>query len=152
VLAERSGVTTAAITPTGLVAVAGTDARLEFLDPHTLDPLGPPVAGLPAAVEQIAFSADGRILAVRGTDTATLIDVPARVVLGVPIATRGAVEGIAVRPDGAELALHSPDGVLLWDLRPGSWEAAACRIAGRDLTPAEWHAHVGTTAYRPTCT
>jgi DNA-binding SARP family transcriptional activator/WD40 repeat protein len=151
-LAERAGVATAAITPAGHIVGATPDGRLEFLDLHTLDPLGPPVTGLPAAVEQIAFSADGRILAVRGTDnTATLIDVPARALLGGSIAHRGPVDGLAVRPDGAVLALHSQGGILLWDLRPASWEAAACRIAGRDLTPTEWHAHMGPTAYHSTC-
>ena len=28
---------------------------------------------------------------------------------------------------------------MLWDLDPVNWLDAACRVAGRDLTAAEWH-------------
>jgi len=40
----------------------------------------------------------------------------------------------------------------VWDLRPASHQAAACRMAGRDLTRDEWAAHLGELGeYRSTC-
>jgi hypothetical protein len=37
-----------------------------------------------------------------------------------------------------------------WNLSPDSWERHACRIAGRNLTRAEWLQHIGGS-YRATC-
>ena len=45
--------------------------------------------------------------------------------------------------DRAERALNQRevtgglDGPMLWDLRPRSWLAAACSLAGRNLTDGE---------------
>lgn len=47
-----------------------------------------------------------------------------------------------LRPDGEELAVNVAQGVQLWDLRPATQFAAACRIAGRELTAQEWTAYL----------
>ena len=47
-------------------------------------------------------------------------------------------------PDGHRVAYDTPDGVVVWDLHPDLLRAAACRVAGRDLTGAEWAQYVGT--------
>jgi hypothetical protein len=73
------------------------------------------------------------------------------VLLGGPIPHDGPVEGIAVRPDAGELAVGSGDSVMLWDIRPEAWALAACRLAGRELTEAEWRNHVGGAGATPTC-
>jgi hypothetical protein len=126
--------------------------RLEFLEPRTLAVVGPPVTGIPGPVERYAHSADGRLLAVRGSDGGVwLVDVPARVVLGGPIRHQSRVEGLAVRPDGGELAVDARDGLMLWDLRTEAWADAACRLAGRQLTEAEWQDHIGEPDARPSC-
>jgi DNA-binding SARP family transcriptional activator/WD40 repeat protein len=152
VLAERSGAVSAAFGPSGLVATSTPDGRLEFLEPRTLAVVGPPVTGIPGPVGRYSHSADGRLLAVRGSDGGVwLVDVPARVVLGGPIGHRSRVEGLAVRPDGGELAVDSGDGLMLWDLRTEAWADAACRLAGRQLTAAEWQDHIGEPDTRPTC-
>jgi hypothetical protein len=58
--------------------------------------------------------------------------------------------------DGAQTAwVFSPDGKTMftttaggravrWDLSEEGWVAAACRRAGRSLSPEEWRALVGT--------
>jgi len=41
-------------------------------------------------------------------------------------------------PDGHTVLIVSSDGATYtWDARPAEWIAQACRIVGRDLTPAE---------------
>jgi hypothetical protein len=151
-LAERSGVVSASFGPDGLVAASTPDGQLEFLEPRTLAVVGPPIIGIPGPVEQYAHSADGLRLAVRGDDGGVwLADAGARVLLGGPIPHRGPVEGVGVRPDGAELAVGSGDRVMVWDLRPEAWAQAACRVAGRELTDAEWRDHIGEAPSGPTC-
>lgn len=55
-------------------------------------------------------------------------------------------------PDGKTLAAGGPQGVVLWDLQPDRWEAAACRMAGRNLTLAEWRTFLPADARpRRTC-
>src|SRR5262249_28129758 len=46
---------------------------------------------------------------------------------------------VAVTPDArAALAVFNTGAGIAWPLELGSWEARACRVAGRALTTAEW--------------
>jgi hypothetical protein len=40
---------------------------------------------------------------------------------------------------------------ILWDLEPAHWEQTACRLAGRNLTRAEWAQYLPGRAYEVTC-
>lgn len=62
--------------------------------------------------------------------------------------------GVALRSDGRELLFGGGSrlGSVIWDLDPDHWKAAACRLAGRNLTRAEWASNIGDLApYRRTC-
>jgi WD40 repeat protein len=49
----------------------------------------------------------------------------------------------AFSPDGRRLVTAGADGAAtLWDLEPRAWVRAACSVAGRDLTAAEWREHL----------
>ena len=53
------------------------------------------------------------------------------------------------RPDagfGQQRQHHHPVG-----RRPRSWMTRACRIAGRNLSQAEWRQYMGDRPYRKTC-
>ena len=44
------------------------------------------------------------------------------------------------------------NGIVIWDLDPEHLATAACRLAGRNLTPTEWDTHLADLGdYRPTC-
>ena len=62
----------------------------------------------------------------------------------------GAGEGDA-SPDGTKLISHTDRGAVLWDLNPRHWETLACRIAGRNLTRAEWNQYLPGRDYHRTC-
>jgi WD40 repeat protein len=153
-LATRQGLVTAAVSSSGLVAASRTDGRLGFYDARTLKPRGPPLAGTPGQVEQLSFSRDGDLLAVRGaTGALRLIDTRSRIQLGEPIELGlDRTRRVALRADGHELTVATDDGIRMWDLRPGHWTREACGLVERDLTREEWATYLAPVgAYRSTC-
>jgi WD40 repeat protein len=117
-------------------------------------------------VSSLVFSPDGQTLAAAGADGITLWDMALRVSIGSllldranalppPLPFVGAehtVTSLAFSPDGTRLAAGRAAGpILLWETRPASWQAAACAMANRNLTPAEWLQFLGQEPYRPLC-
>jgi WD40 repeat protein len=106
----------------------------------------------------LAFSPDGSKLAVLARDGAEVwdIDTGTEIGTGLPGASpqRGTPGGpgrLLYTPDG-RLVMVSPNGLAtIWNVNPAAWDAAACRIAGRQLTPAEWARFVGTEPYSSVC-
>jgi hypothetical protein len=57
-----------------------------------------------------------------------------------------------MRPDGLAVAGVTRHGIVVWDLDPTHWVDAARRLAGRNLTHAEWNQYIGNLApYHRTC-
>jgi WD40 repeat protein len=123
---------------------------------YDLDTLEP-VADLPGAggeVNTLQFSDDGELLLATSNDqSASLYDVASGTRLGDPIPTNAPLSYPAyLRPDGRQLALTSEQGVQVWDLDPDRLRGAACRLAGRNLTPAEWSSYLSDLGQpRATC-
>lgn len=130
------------------------DGHLYVADAHTLKNLGE-LPGSRGAAPYIGFSDDGSLVMVRAGDrSVTLYDVASQTKLGDSVLIpETAISNAALRPDGKELAI--PDGVngiALWDLDQSHWAAAACGIAGRNLTHAEWDRYLGQLGtYHATC-
>jgi hypothetical protein len=79
----------------------------------------------------------------------SIYDTASRTRLGDPIPWSA---GASLRPDGAAVAVGTGDGVAIWDLNPQHLAAAACRLAGRNLTRAEWDTYLAALGqYRRTC-
>jgi WD40 repeat protein len=151
-LATRADVVNAAVSPAGIVAGSTAHGRLSFYDPRSLEERGPSLAGTPGFVQQFGFSADGKLLTIRGGDGAVrLIDMDGPIQLGDAIELRDEAASIALRTDGRELALPSRQGIVLWSLDIDSWIDAACKVAGRNLTQAEWVSHFTEQDYHETC-
>lgn len=50
------------------------------------------------------------------------------------------------------MAIAGPDGVETWNVQPEHWREIACRLAGRNLTQAEWDTYLPNGGeYRQTC-
>jgi WD40 repeat protein len=117
---------------------------------------------LPYQAFGVAYVAGGRWLAageLNPTGTA-----PARIGLWNPNTHRSIGEPISVPGDAAILSPDQPGGTLLatgttnplggtdvWDLNPNDWEATGCRLAGRNLTRAEWNTYLPQRPYQATC-
>jgi DNA-binding SARP family transcriptional activator/class 3 adenylate cyclase/WD40 repeat protein/energy-coupling factor transporter ATP-binding protein EcfA2 len=143
--------TSAAISTDGLLVV-GRAEELFFYDPLTLEPRGQPIPTQTGIIADVAFSADGSLLRASGTSGTLLLHVPSRTPLGDEIEVPLGNYAAALRPDGAELAVSTTNGVALWDLDPSRWVEAACRRAGRNLTESEWATYIDDLApYHRTC-
>jgi WD40 repeat protein len=59
---------------------------------------------------------------------------------------------VAVTSDGrTALAIENGGQGIAWSLGRGSWSARACRVAGRELTAAEWTQFLPGRRPRPVC-
>ncbi len=60
------------------------------------------------------------------------------------------IAALRVAPDGRLLS-GGPQGWFAWTIDPDAWTALACRVAARELSPAEWRAALGDEPQVPTC-
>jgi len=135
--------------------VATFGGELTQYDLETLEPIRP-IGGSCGYVQEMYGTGDGSVIAVRGGDrTVTLYDVETGARMGAPIMIpESDFPVVALSYDGSTMAVGGgrDNGVQVWSLEPDEWVEAACRLAGRDLTRAEWVANIGDLAdYRPTC-
>jgi WD40 repeat protein/class 3 adenylate cyclase/tRNA A-37 threonylcarbamoyl transferase component Bud32 len=134
-----------------LLAVTAFDGSTRLWDVATRRP-GAALAGHEQSAINAEFSPDGRLLATSGFDgTVILFDVGSRRALGT---LPGPAVGAAARfaPDGRRLFVLRETGLALrWEVTPDAWSRHACRVAGRDLTRAEWGDAVPDQEYRRVC-
>jgi hypothetical protein len=152
------GLFTTAIGPNGTLVGGHLSGAVTEYDLDTLEPVGefPAVRG---PVTFLEFSADGRLLLVGSANqTISIYDVATRRQLGDPIETGREIErgsgyvGPSLRPDGKAVAVNGRDGLAIWNIEPDRLADAACQIAGRNLTRAEWDTYLGNLGtYRATC-
>jgi DNA-binding SARP family transcriptional activator len=134
----------------GPIAVGHFNGTITLLDPADLSV----EATLPGTRSgaSLRFSADGRLLLATSGERMSLYDIATRQRIGDPIPV-GDVN-TDLRPDGLEIAVahHDASGITLWSLDPATLTRAACTVAGRNLTAAEWETYIGDLApYRATC-
>jgi WD40 repeat protein len=135
------------------VASASADGNVLFWDVERRAVTGAPLSGGGGALSRVAFSPDGRVLATTDhTSNVNLWDITTRRQVGRPLAGHSFdTIGVSFVDAGNTLVTSSADGSLIfWDLRPSSWEARACELAGRNLTRDEWDQFLGGDYHR-TC-
>ena len=108
------------------------------------------------ASDSIAYSPDGRTLAIGGIKSVRLLDARTLKPLGLPLGESAVVEGLAFSPDGRTLATANSDGaVRLWEgihwLRFDDLKEQVCGLSIGNFTKSEWQELTGGLAYRTTC-
>ena len=122
-------------------------------DLDTLQPVGT-FPGARGQVDAIQFSRDGSVMLAASNDqTVSVYDVATRTRIGDPLPTNSPqINKGTLRPDGRAMALNEAGGVAVWDIDPAHLARAACRLAGRNLTRAEWEPYLGDLGdYHRTC-
>jgi WD40 repeat protein/DNA-binding SARP family transcriptional activator/class 3 adenylate cyclase len=134
--------------------LGGWDGRVVRVDVATGELSGPPERVHDAPVTWLAFSPDERTMLSQAADgklalwDATTGD-PTAVVQPGP-ASLGAKA--AYSDDGQTVIVAYDDGsIVSFATDPNAWEAHACEVAGRNLTPDEWNDVFPDRAYERTC-
>ncbi len=138
-----------------LIAISSLGGELTFHDVGTLATIRT-LNGSRGFVQDVQPTGDGSLIAADGGDRSVqLIDVASGTTIGGSITIAdNEWNGFAFQPQGRELAVGggSKDGIAIWDLDPKHWIEAACRLAGRDLTKAEWDTYLAKLGnYHATC-
>jgi WD40 repeat protein len=131
------------ITPTSTASSGVSDTYLKQL-----------LTGQKGDVLSVAFSPDGKMLASGSSDNSIILwDVIVGQPIGPPLVGHSNfVYSLDFSPDGKTMASGSSDNtIILWDVDPESWQVRACRMAGRNLTRAEWQAFFPGRPYHKTC-
>ncbi|MCU1430569.1 MAG: putative Calcium/calmodulin-dependent protein kinase [Actinomycetia bacterium] len=125
-----------------LMAVSAFNGTITFYDTRTLRRAGDPLTGGTAFTRAMQFTWDGRTLVTGGLDsTLRFFDVASRRQVGVSIPITSV--GVAISPDDREIAATTERGVQRLSIEPVALRRAACRLADRNLTKAEWRQYVG---------
>jgi WD40 repeat protein len=134
------------------LAVGTAGGALVVLDARSGRRIGPVMQAAGGVVAQVSFSPDDRSVAVSSADHTTSIwDLRTRSRVGNPFGPyRGTVPAGFFAPDG-HLMIGLEGSAILWPMDAQTWERFACRVAGRDLTRAEWHDVLPTRPYEAVC-
>jgi WD40 repeat protein/DNA-binding SARP family transcriptional activator len=159
----------AAFSPDGsLLVTVHSDGSLRLLDPDTFQWVGEPSSQWGFNNTEwgfgLAYAPDGSQFASMEPDRIGLWDGrtgghQASIPLGSLAAsaeqstgTLGTGSSIAYLPDGSGLLIASADGrTWVVDTRMSTWVERACRIAGRNLTRAEWDEFFPSRPYQVAC-
>lgn len=106
----------------------------------------------PTTLVKAALSPDGSLVASLHQFTAAiaLFEADSLRAVGRPIPIRTGIGTFLFTP-GGDLLANGPYGVIRIELDPDVWQRTACRVAGRNLTRAEWTEYLGDQPYRATC-
>jgi WD40 repeat protein len=137
----------------GLLAVADTDSDSGASDVALWDPVRRVkrlVLPQQAKVSSVAFSVDGRMLAVASDSGIELWDMAASARQGI---LRGdGRAGLGFGLGGQVVVAVGEDGkVIFGNVRLSEWQRLACAVANRNLSVAEWERYLSPLPYRHTC-
>jgi WD40 repeat protein/DNA-binding SARP family transcriptional activator len=134
-------------------AIALQTGEVGVLDVSTAEWVRAPLDGHHSTAITVRYSPDGDTLVSGGLDgRVALWDGNTGALLGSVVASPNVATAAGFAPDGHTVVIASTDGtVARWDTQVEQWISAACAIAGRSVTPAEWAAILPNRPFINTC-
>ncbi|MEO6411694.1 MAG: BTAD domain-containing putative transcriptional regulator [Pedococcus sp.] len=134
------------------IFVGTSEGDVGLLDAATMDWISRPVAARPFPGYIIAWSEDSSRVATFSDGRVGWWDGRTGAFQGAATVGGEGFGAVAFSQDGKTLNIAGDSGsVRSWDLRPGSWIEAACRMAGRPLTKVEWDTYLPQRDFEPIC-
>jgi WD40 repeat protein len=97
----------------------------------------------PTGTELVTTSTDGKF---------RLWDLASGKLIGAPLPGGDTGGWGGFFPNGKKVIAVYPSGIgLIWNADPAAWNAHACRVANRNLTPTEWHDFLPQRNYHSVC-
>ncbi|MGH3369682.1 MAG: hypothetical protein ACRDPR_06755, partial [Nocardioidaceae bacterium] len=139
-----------------LLAAGGAQGLVSVIDPVQLRLVKEPAQVHSGPVLDVEWLAEHRTVVTTGKDEqATRYDVDRDLVQAKPFpGTPRPGDGylhLLPEPDEEIVLLNGDAHGFRYPLDPARWLAAACTVAGRDLTRSEWARYLPDRAYSPTC-
>jgi WD40 repeat protein len=134
-------------------AITGLSGELVVLDLDTGEPVREAATGHTTTVWGTVYSSDGSRIVTTGLDgSVTLWEGRTGELLGSVLLPEKVTSTAGFVADSSTVLIASDFGGLYeWNTDPGNSLEFACRLAGRDLTEAEWRQHFGERPWQPTC-
>ena len=134
-------------------AITGLGGELMILDLVTGEAVGGPTVGHATTVWGTVYSRDGSRIVTTGEDgSVSLWDGVTGELLGSVLLPEKVTSSAAFGADESVVVIASDyDGLYSWDTSTAHLVDFACRLAGRDLTEAEWLQYFGPRPWQPTC-
>ncbi|HEY0695765.1 MAG TPA: WD40 repeat domain-containing protein, partial [Kribbella sp.] len=135
------------------IAIGSGKGHVLVLDATSGAPVAPPQLVHQGWTNGLAYSADSSLLVSSGFDgTVSLFDGNTAALLGSVRTPNHQLVSADFGTDGHTVVMATyDDGIYLWDTRLEHAIETACRMAGRDLTAAEWTQSFGDRPYQTTC-
>jgi WD40 repeat protein/DNA-binding SARP family transcriptional activator/energy-coupling factor transporter ATP-binding protein EcfA2 len=143
------------VSPDGtLLAVGAGTGEVGVADIRTGEWVRPPTDDHAGWVQRVTYAPDGNTFISSGNDGQVKVWDGRTGQLLATIAPGGSNVWASVEflPDAHTITVATRDGsVYEWDTRVESWIKFACRVAGRNLTDAEWREALRDRPYQETC-
>ncbi len=134
------------------LGIGTASGQLLFWSAGNGRPRAAPLHAATGNIDTVSFSPDGSLVAAGAYDrSSTLWDVRSHRQVGDSFPEQvGAAPTVLFEPDG-RLLIYYDSNAAQWPSGVQSWERFACRVAGRDLTRAEWRDILPSRAYMHVC-